>query len=200
MTPRTRLALAFALLVLVWPVAHMTLTKTTGLNSWKLGGWGMYATVHPMEHGLVLLPYDQAPPRPDDLGPVLDEIRVLLPTDGSDLREIEVEEIPPETQRSLFDHATDLLALGQDGHVRAYVRPLEEAAAGTGAPARRSLLLVTEGRLDLLGDSRTWVRAKVYRHDGGEVTRIGTFDSDEMSVGELLAELARRSRPPGSAG
>jgi hypothetical protein len=198
MSARARLGLAFAVLILLWPLVHMTLTRVTGLNSWKLGGWGMYATTHPLEHGLVLLPYGVQVPRVDSLGPVLDEIRVLVPTSGDRLRELTGEEIPVEVQRKLFDHATNLLVLGQERHVRAYVAPLERAAAEAGAPARRSLLLVTEARLELLSDPHTYTRARVYRHDGGEVADLGAFASDELTLSELLARVADQEPTGGS--
>lgn len=194
MNTRTRIGLAFAALVLVWPPVHMVLTLTTELNSWKLGGWGMYATVHPLEHGLVLLPYDVEVPRVDDLGPLLDEIRILVPGSGGDRRELTAEEIPLEIRRTLFDRATDLLVLGRDSDVSGFVAPLQEAAADAGAPASRSLLLITESRLELLGNPHTYVRAEMYRHDGGGVEDLGDFASDEFSTRELLARAADDAR------
>lgn len=38
-----RLALAVAL---VWPMCQMALTRWYGMSTWRLGGWGMYATPH----------------------------------------------------------------------------------------------------------------------------------------------------------
>lgn len=55
--PGTRLAsqVAAAMLCLLcaWPPVHMALTVDGAVSSWRLGGWGMYATPHPHAHARV---------------------------------------------------------------------------------------------------------------------------------------------------
>ena len=50
MSLRTKEILVYGglLLFTFWPVVHMGLVQTYDLSSWKLGGWGMYAT--PLEN------------------------------------------------------------------------------------------------------------------------------------------------------
>lgn len=36
----------------IWPLMHMTLSARYGLSSWKLCGWGMYATPRPKTFGM----------------------------------------------------------------------------------------------------------------------------------------------------
>lgn len=48
-SPRSRRAALRTVVVLaaLWPLLHMGLVVSTGMSSWKLAGWGMYATPPP---------------------------------------------------------------------------------------------------------------------------------------------------------
>ena len=41
---KTRVVHAALIVALLWPPIQMTLALRSGISSWKLGGWGMYAT------------------------------------------------------------------------------------------------------------------------------------------------------------
>ncbi len=58
---RIRVALGLALALTLWPPIHVGLVFAYGISSWKLGGWGMYATPRPTNIGLEVL----VGPRPD---------------------------------------------------------------------------------------------------------------------------------------
>jgi hypothetical protein len=44
---RYRLALFIFSFCLVWPLIHMVLVNSLGISTWRLFGWGMYATPNP---------------------------------------------------------------------------------------------------------------------------------------------------------
>lgn len=40
---KQRVILATLVLFTIWPLIHIVIAKRTGMSSWKLAGWGMYA-------------------------------------------------------------------------------------------------------------------------------------------------------------
>lgn len=40
---KQRILLAALVLLTIWPAIHIVIAKRTGMSSWKLAGWGMYA-------------------------------------------------------------------------------------------------------------------------------------------------------------
>lgn len=49
---KRRLVHGLLVFLTVWPLAHMVLAHRYGLSSWKLCGWGMYATPRPKTFGM----------------------------------------------------------------------------------------------------------------------------------------------------
>jgi hypothetical protein len=51
-TAKRRLVYGALVFLTIWPLAHMVLAYAYGLSSWKLCGWGMYATPRPKTYGM----------------------------------------------------------------------------------------------------------------------------------------------------
>jgi hypothetical protein len=69
-------------LLTIWPAVHIGLAKTYGLSSWKLAGWGMYATPRPKFVGMEVYFRQRGASGYERLreatGPVGDAARVFL--------------------------------------------------------------------------------------------------------------------------
>lgn len=49
---------ALTVLLLVWPALHALLVPALGISTWRLGGWGMYATPNPRRSDVLVVGRD----------------------------------------------------------------------------------------------------------------------------------------------
>lgn len=98
---RLHLLQALKLLLLVWPPLHLLLAGWLGFNSWKLAGWGMYASPRPSHTELYLL----------ELGQVFESAQEPAPVSNAGLRALRVLPQAAELRQALDEAGLRLPAL-----------------------------------------------------------------------------------------
>lgn len=191
---RKHIQMSIVTLLVVWPVVHIFLTSLTSVNSWKLGGWGMYASTPPNVMGLKIFLFCQESEAVPEIGDLLLTARVRVVRDGELVR------LSPQSfeSREAFREMVDLIEiariLGRESDLRAFAAHLEppasrECQGGTS----HSLLLVGEPRLDP-GDAITYTLAWAYLHRRGQLEQLGDFDSRQIDAQALREQLDQRVR------
>lgn len=154
-------------LLLVWPVVHMVLSTTLGFSSWRLCGWGMYAT-----------PDLWRLPNVYQVGPD----GTLIPA-------------PPPLEDSTLYAAYKPLHYfpGPDAAAR-YAEAYTEALGtdGSKSGADGSLILVlSRPRLDL-GEALLYTESEVYRVADGQVEALGAFNTRDAGYLASVQALSGR--------
>ena len=183
-----KLVIAIVSFLVLWPIAHLVWATFFGLNSWKLGGWGMYARVQMSTNGtnLFFVRANDQPLNQMEVGPLVRQKRVVLFADGRTVdfeadRFVNGDPFEDETVRSLlfyikvFRHASDvqklverLQTLLQDPMQADYV-----------------LFFLTEPRLNIF-DQYTYTDTIVYVVKADQVKKLGVYSTDKYEVGEIL--------------
>ncbi|MEM7583273.1 MAG: hypothetical protein AAF560_07830 [Acidobacteriota bacterium] len=190
-----RIALALALVLLVWPVVHMAWSLSFGLSSWKLAGWGMYATNHPfyMHQKVIFLPERDLPVQA--LGPFRGISQVVELTDG-ELRGLEADEASQDADSAARRIERDLRAIRSKHGIGQLVDAWGEAMYPEGRPCC-ALVLFTEPRLDVLG-GRAYRSTTAFYHEQGKVHELGRYRGDQVDEAEIARRIDRAIEELGS--
>ena len=174
--PRRLYALV-ALMLLAWPPLHMLLVHQLGFSSWRLGGWGMYATPSPQTSDVVVVMRAcDGTPTP---GTRLDGGPHLLVVGPGNVRVRRLGRSDPEG----YARARALAAFRQDYHYRDFDRWLRVTHS---IPASTPLVLATiEPRLDLeRGRALAVARARTLQ--GDEIVERATIISSAARLTRML--------------
>ena len=191
MTIKTRLNRKLIIIIvsfiLIWPVIHTGLSLATGLNSWKLGGWGMYARAHVAEIGVnvFLIEEERRPLTEMKIGSVVKQKRVALFANGemSDLDETAFGGVNPLDKSQIryiqvFRRVGDIQNLVEQVK-KLWVNPAKIAY---------SLVFITEPRLDMF-NQYTYTDTAVYLVRNSCAQKLGVYSTDQHTVQEILSSI-----------
>ena len=185
---KRKLIITIVSFLTLWPVAHLVWATFFDLNSWKLGGWGMYARVQMSTNGTNLFfvrangqPLDQM-----EVGPLIRRKRVVLFADGKtvDLETDYFGDVDPfkdETVRSLVYY---IKVFRRANDVQKLVERVQMLLQNP-VQADYALFFLTEPRLNIF-DRYTYTDTVVYVVEADEVKKLGTYSTNEYEVGEIL--------------
>jgi hypothetical protein len=190
---RSLLAQSFAIVIIVWPIVHIVLSTFFELNSWKLGGWGMYASTEPSDMRLSVFFVGAEEQSISDLGPVLGNTRFAV-INGSEVGQLATKAIPEDQLQILGRLSREIRVMRRQGDMAKFLEIL-------GAAVRRefdrepayTVLLFSELRFNVLG-RRSYARTSAYFYCNGNIRKIGSFNSDTVNSDKLLAEIRAARR------
>lgn len=195
MSHRARLLSAklFVVFLFAWPAVHIILSLFFGLNSWKLGGWGMYAMMFPNYigvHAYLLEPGAQLSKVDPDPVVAVYKATVVSP-EGP--REIDLDNLAPELEREL-DHILERIRVFQGDR---YMRRMAALLRGIPPGLSRQgdvLYILSIPRLNVF-DRYTYTDNVVYLVRNGRVVSLGTYSTDSTSPQQLFAEIEEKITP-----
>lgn len=166
-------------LLVAWPLAHTVLTSVTSISSWKLAGWGMYATPHFSRRGALVLQLHDLRETLPPLGPAVGVDRVLAVRGDA----IEPVNDVPQAAPSF----RDFRLWGTAGKASELLRIV-------GDPTGPSLVLLTTPRFTPV-TGRTDVDVVAYLGDlEGDAALLGRWSTLEVSESQLRREIATAAR------
>lgn len=187
-TFRKWLGRALAAVLLIWPLLHIGLVHLRDLNSWKLAGWGMYATMHPNHvgiHGIVIQPGSRTL-RDLEIGQAVATRHLAV--HGDDPRRISLRDLPPEDGQELRRLLDRVRVLRSRGAMVAAADRLRTVVSQPGADV---LFLLVVPRLDLFA-KRTYTETAAYLVRDGRAQEIGRFATDREREEQILLALSER--------
>lgn len=171
---------------MAWPIAHMIIVNNTVMSSWRLFGWGMYATPNAEQSRLrvVIHPSATEPIDISDLheavtqlsgNPVEESlcINLFLKESGQSLRKL------PKSgfcqNEAMENHLDYFLHLGNTNHLKEFVNEAIDHAHQTGAEA---FAFYTHQRFSLIR-GEAYIESEVYQIAGETITSLGSVRHGE---------------------
>lgn len=186
---RQKLTLVVFLWLAVWPVVHLVWSTFFNLNSWKLGGWGMYARVHAASTGISVFLIEDACQSLTNMEPgqLVGVERVIL------FRNDETRDLKSDSfggvvlfERSEVDSLVSYIRVFKResdienliNHIKRHLQdPIQIDYA---------LIFLTEPRLDVFKDY-TYTDTEIYLVKENEAKKLGTYSTDQYEVEQILA-------------
>lgn len=181
---RAPLRIAFLVLLTVWPVTHLVLSRTSGLNPWKLMGWGMYSKSSPAELSMGLYLFEDSTSltqlKPFTKGhhaySVSQSVAHPLGMLGQSLEEFQ-ELNRLKTWIATFQRKQD---------VAAYISQVSQFLIQTSdIHIRKATFFLAEPRVQL-DRGYTYFTVTVFTYHDGKIEKLGPFSSETTSGQELL--------------
>ena len=185
---RKKLAFALTLCVLAWPPIHLVIAKVTGISTWRLFGWGMYATPNPLSQSrlrMVILNENKQAPNLDHLHRTL--IRASANPEDESLcinlfLENEKGELNKQARNGLckddgIAKKLDLFVeLGSKTSLTAFTK---EALQRAGLPHAQAIIFLSHQRVNLF-KNQAYVESQAYRYADAKIHKLGTFRMDDL--------------------
>jgi|GEM_PF-3615239 len=192
---RRRLGYAVFAILMIWPIIHMALVHHVGISSWRLFGWGMYATPIPMDQSrLRVVIRDHNDSKAIDLvrlhssiaklsaDPKEESLCINLFLQGSNYDLVKLPRTGLCRNRAHAKNLDYFMHFGSSKHLKEFVH---EAMAFAHRSQSEAYAFFTRQRFNLL-QSRAYVESDVYGIFGNEVRFYGTIKDEALGVGPSL--------------
>ncbi len=188
---RYKFTLSLITILLIWPLIHIGLSSFTGLNSWKLSGWGMYASTHPRDISInVFLIKGDASLSELEIGPIVQTNRVVLFQDGQ----------TEDLDRKILIRNSKLIQYLQvfptNSGVEVLVKQIKQKLPNSIKPDY-VLVMRTESRINLTHEY-AYTNTTIYVVQSDEAKNLGHFSTSTMEPYEIFDQvemkIAQRNR------
>ncbi len=177
------LALTLFGILMTWPIIHMIIVNNSHLSSWRLFGWGMYATPNPEQSRLRVIMRDSSVAQPANVAllhralaklahdPDQESLCINLFLDNAKngLRKMSQSGFCHDEE--IARHLDYFLHFGSTMHLAQLVN---KAIASQKIPSSEAIVFFTHQRFSLM-EARAYIESDVYRIAGNEITSLGKF-------------------------
>jgi hypothetical protein len=178
--------MTIASVLLVWPVAHITLSLFGGLNSWKLGGWGMYASIPPEETyiNVFLIGANSGPLAGMKVNSLLKSNRPSLFVNGETIV-LDGRAFTTEIKSVKFSsYAKDIVVFRRESAIKAMVEPLQRYLLN---PVAINYILVFISQLRLsISCQMAYTESEVYLIRNDCVDKVGVYSNEKHEIEDIL--------------
>lgn len=183
---RRKMALFIFGLCLVWPLLHIVLVNSMRISSWRLFGWGMYASPNPDQQARLRVIILNQPIKNDDdirkLHGALQQLHMepsqesfclnLFSEVGGALKKLPKQALCREDE--LATHFDYFLHFGSPRHLGKFVG---EALARSERVGSEALAFLTHQRFSLF-EGKAYLESEVYRVIGEEAVYVGKVKTE----------------------
>jgi hypothetical protein len=183
---RVKLVIILACVLIIWPVAHMTLSLFGGLNSWKLGGWGMYASIPPEDTyiNVFLIGANSGPLEEMKVSSLIKPNRPSLYVNGKTVI-LDGRAFTGEIKSVDFaSYTRDIVVFRRGSAIKAMVEQIQKHLLD---PVAISHTLVFISHLRLSVSRRmAYTESEVYLIRDGCLEKLGVYSSDQHEINDIL--------------